>query len=415
MSRFLTSLSQSRALLRDFVSRDLRARYVGSTMGFFWSVIFPLINLFVFLFVFRIILGTRWGDEQGAIEVSLVMLAGIMVWTGFAEAISRSTGAVVANANLVQKVVFPSAVLPTYITVSAFVNMSLGLPIVIGTVLWFGHLSSPKAGLEVSAGIAQNGIYEGYELNEEVTAWPRFHIALERAWKEPKTFQIEYGGTATRGVDYLAEYDELTIPAGTARSFVPIIPLRDNVIEGDETVVIRVVDSDGMELFADAATFQIHDNQYEDPAELTRDLGHDTAAYVSPTADQYHNLSLGLPLLTVPFLLALLAVATVGIGAFFAAFNLYWRDTTHLISVALLMWMFGTPIFYPDFLIPEGFRWMLMLNPMHWFIDMFRDVTLFAQWPDLKMLGLFTAFAAGIFWLGTRFFSKHEPQFADLI
>ena len=41
MTRLVATLTEHRTLLRDFVRRDLRARYVGSSMGFFWSIIFP--------------------------------------------------------------------------------------------------------------------------------------------------------------------------------------------------------------------------------------------------------------------------------------------------------------------------------------------------------------------------------------
>ena len=50
MLTVLRSLVANRRLLLDFVLRDLRARYVGSSMGFFWSVIFPIVNLLVYHF-----------------------------------------------------------------------------------------------------------------------------------------------------------------------------------------------------------------------------------------------------------------------------------------------------------------------------------------------------------------------------
>ena len=145
MFELLRSLVRHRRLLKDFVVRDLKARYVGSTMGFFWSVVFPIINLFVYMFVFRLVLNARWSDSQGALEVAIVMLAGIVVWSAFAETISRSTNTLVDNANLIQKVVFPAEVLPTYLTISSLINMCIGLPVVMGAVLWFGHLSPPAA------------------------------------------------------------------------------------------------------------------------------------------------------------------------------------------------------------------------------------------------------------------------------
>ena len=244
-----TVLLENRTLLRDFVMRDLKARYVGSSMGFFWSVIFPLINLCVFTFVFRIILKTRWSDEQGALEVALVMLAGIIVWTAFAESVSRCTNCLVDNANLLQKVVFPAAVFPAYITTSAILNMCIGLPIVLGAVVWFGYLSEPTAALERQNEYEQVG--EAFEpvKNEAgvVTLnWPRVFVSLERGWRVPTTFKLAYGGTATRGVDYLAVHDEVVLPAGSARLYIPIIPLRDALDdEGPETIEISVTDPGG--------------------------------------------------------------------------------------------------------------------------------------------------------------------------
>jgi len=127
----LRSLFKHRRLVRNFVMRDLRARYVGSTMGFFWSVIFPIVNLFVFMFVFRLLLNTRFGADMGPKQTAIFMLAGILVWSAFAETLSRATNCLVENANLVQKVVFPSEILPVNLALSSVVNMLIGLPIVL--------------------------------------------------------------------------------------------------------------------------------------------------------------------------------------------------------------------------------------------------------------------------------------------
>lgn len=413
MTGILRSIASSRALLRDFVVRDLRSRYVGSSMGFFWSVIFPLINLVTFMFVFRLVLATRWSDDQGALEVSIVMLTGIIVWTGFAEAISRSTACIVDNANLVQKVVFPSAVFPAYITVSALANMCLGLPIVIGATLYFGHLSTPGVGLDLEPA-AKGGVWEARAPSEAEPDWPHAFLALDRAWRQPTTVALEWSGTATRGEDYLAPHDVVEIPAGSARLYLPIIPLRDDVDEGTETVVVRITDAGGRDINVDSVTFDLNDSELE-PAALAEEFDRDATPYTSRDSTDHHPLALGLPLLMLPVLIALLAIATVGIGAFFAAFNLYWRDTTHLIGVGLLMWMFGTPIFYPAGLVPAEFQFMLALNPMHWFIEMFRDVTIFALWPDPVHLVSFAVFAAIAFLLGGRFFQRHQPRFPDLL
>ncbi|QDV09491.1 ABC-2 type transporter [Planctomycetes bacterium Poly30] len=423
MPRPFSSLFENRTLLRDFVVRDLKARYVGSSMGFFWSVIFPLINLCVFTFVFRIILKTRWSDEQGALEVALVMLAGIIVWTAFAESVSRCTNCLVDNSNLLQKVVFPASVFPAYITTSAILNMCIGLPIVLAAVVWFGYLSPPTAMLE-----RQNeyeAVGEAFEpvLNEEgavVLTWPRVFVSLERAWRTPTTFQLEYGGTATRGVDYLALHDEVVLPPGSARLYIPIIPLRDALNdEGDETIEIRVTDSGGREMVPgkDAVLITLTESALPQ-AEIDKDTGAHgaTGVYTSADSSRHHALALGPSLIMLPVLLALLALYTVGLSSFLAAFNLFWRDTFHLVGVGLTVWMFATPIFYPAHMVQKaGMGWILNLNPMYWFVEMFREVTLFGIWPSLGYLFPFAAVAAVTYWIGLRFFKKHEPSFPDLL
>lgn len=146
MLTLFRSLIANRTLLRDFVRRDLRSRYVGSAMGFFWSVVLPVVNLFVFMFVFRLVLKARWGDpgadatypgDGSPGETALVMLAGILAWSAFAETMSRGTNALVENANLIKKVVFPSEILQPYLTFSSIVNMLIGIPIVLGGVIVF--------------------------------------------------------------------------------------------------------------------------------------------------------------------------------------------------------------------------------------------------------------------------------------
>jgi ABC-type polysaccharide/polyol phosphate export permease len=121
----------------DFVSRDLRSRYAGSSLGFFWSVVQPLANLAVYMFVFNVVIRARWSDSMTSAEVSLVMLTGFLAWATHAETLARSTTCVQDNSNLIQKVVFPAEVLPTYLSLSAMVSLLVGLPIILAAMLLY--------------------------------------------------------------------------------------------------------------------------------------------------------------------------------------------------------------------------------------------------------------------------------------
>jgi ABC-type polysaccharide/polyol phosphate export permease len=152
--KLFRSLLGNQRLLRELVLRDLKARYVGSSMGFFWSVIYPILNLFVYTFVFRVILSVRFGDRSSIKDVAIWMLAGIVVWAAFSETISRSTNCLVENANLIQKVVFPSAVLPLSLTISSLVNMLIGLPVVLMGVVFFGYIAPSQGQIDATEGPA---------------------------------------------------------------------------------------------------------------------------------------------------------------------------------------------------------------------------------------------------------------------
>ena len=286
MISFLRTVSQNRKLLANFVVRDLRARYVGSSMGFFWSVIFPIINLIIFTFVFKVILNARWADHQNGETVAMIMLVGIVVWAAFAESMSRSTNCLIENSNLIQKVVFPSEILPAFMVISSLINMVISLPVIF-------------IGMAVM-----------------IYIFPETH------------------------------------PEALAR----------------------------MEAAGD---------------------------------DGFH---FGLPLIFLPVLIGLQAIFTTGLGLFFAAFNLYWRDTFHLMGVALTVWMFTTPIFYPALAVErEGFGFLLILNPMHWLIDLYREVVLYGHWPDFALMGLMLVTSCVVLTLGATFFQRQKHRFPDLL
>ena len=56
----LAALFRYRGLIQSLVARELKARYRGSVLGFFWSFINPLMLLLVYSFVFKYIMPATW-------------------------------------------------------------------------------------------------------------------------------------------------------------------------------------------------------------------------------------------------------------------------------------------------------------------------------------------------------------------
>lgn len=131
-----------RDLIRQFTWRLFVARYRGTTLGLLWSIIFPLTQLAVFVFVFTNVFKMRsWeGDNlAGAPQFSVILFCGMVVYAIFSESVVRSTGLVVENPNFVKKVVFPIEVLAVASLGSSVIYAASGLAIVLVGALLFGH------------------------------------------------------------------------------------------------------------------------------------------------------------------------------------------------------------------------------------------------------------------------------------
>jgi lipopolysaccharide transport system permease protein len=121
-----------RSLIRSFVVRDLRVRYVGSFMGLFWSVIHPIVLLISYTFVFSKIFGIRLRPEDtGTTSFALFLFCSILPWLYFQDTLQRSSTIIIDNANLVTKTLFPSEILPLTVLLSGFINHLIGFAILL--------------------------------------------------------------------------------------------------------------------------------------------------------------------------------------------------------------------------------------------------------------------------------------------
>lgn len=129
---FETQITSNTRLLRAFVARDLRARYVGSSLGVFWSVIHPLLILALYILVFStIVRGGRFQVHGQVAGYALFLCPAIIAWSWFNETLVGACNAVTGNGTLIKKVVFPSAILPLTPLVAGLVPFGVGMAAVL--------------------------------------------------------------------------------------------------------------------------------------------------------------------------------------------------------------------------------------------------------------------------------------------
>lgn len=122
-------------LLRTLVRRDLEARYKGSVLGNLWPLLNQLSQLLIYTYVFSIVLQVKLSlkgvEGDSSLVFGLWLFAGLVPWIAFTGGLMASANSVVAQPNLVKKVVFPLALLPLVPVLTAFVESMFGLGLLI--------------------------------------------------------------------------------------------------------------------------------------------------------------------------------------------------------------------------------------------------------------------------------------------
>ena len=120
-------------MIFSLVRRDLKGRYKGSALGFFWTFLNPLLQLVVYTFVFSVIMRSNVEDYYLHLFVALVP------WLFFNMSVSEGCSCIRSQQDLVKKIYFPREVLPIAYVTSQFINMLLSFVVVLVVVLISGR------------------------------------------------------------------------------------------------------------------------------------------------------------------------------------------------------------------------------------------------------------------------------------
>ena len=170
--RPLWELPRRADLVVPLVRRELAARYRGSALGLAWAVLTPVVMIAIFTFVFAGVFGARFGATGSAWDYALYLFCGLLPWTAFQDSLQAASGVVVANANLVKRVVFPLETLPVAQTLAALVVQVAGTLVLVAaalvlrgelhaSALWLPALVAPQLLLTLGAAwlVASLGVF----------------------------------------------------------------------------------------------------------------------------------------------------------------------------------------------------------------------------------------------------------------
>ncbi len=108
-------------------------------------------------------------------------------------------------------------------------------------------------------------------------------------------------------------------------------------------------------------------------------------------------------ILFLPISLVFVAAFALGVGLLISAWAIYFPDVAEMYSVALLAWMYLTPIIYPIDIVPESYRfWFFHLNPMYYMVELFRQPVYYGALPAPLLLlacAVISLVTLGIGWI----------------
>jgi len=132
-AHYWRDLWRYRELLGFLAWRDIQVRYKQTVLGAAWALLQPAITLVVFTYVF----GRLAHMPSGDVPYPLLVMAGLLPWQLFANALSNASGSLVSNTHLISKVYFPRLVVPLSALAVALIDFLIVALLYVGLSAWF--------------------------------------------------------------------------------------------------------------------------------------------------------------------------------------------------------------------------------------------------------------------------------------
>ena len=129
--------------------------------------------------------------------------------------------------------------------------------------------------------------------------------------------------------------------------------------------------------------------------------------------------NVALSFLVVPFLICLVLMFSLGLGLIVACLHIQFRDTEHLVNIALTLLFFTTPVLYPLSLVPHeiwnGFpiKDVIEMNPLTTFVEEVRGSLYLLDSPSLSSLIQLTIISVAFFYVGLFFFNRRAGRIGE--
>ena len=120
-------------------------------------------------------------------------------------------------------------------------------------------------------------------------------------------------------------------------------------------------------------------------------------------------------ILLTPLVFMQAAFWCLGLSWMLAAAGVFVRDLQQAVPFVLQILLFATPICYPASAVPEAFRAVVLINPLAFLVETFRNLALWGIAPPWKLFFAWTVASALFAYVGLLLFRRLRNTFADVL
>ncbi len=122
------------SFILEITKRDFKERFAGSVLGSAWAIIWPLVNLFIYLIIFGKLMGARLPGSSDMNAYGIYLAAGLIPWACFSATISRSASVFLEKKSIITKI---NTSLPSLLI---HINLSETITYLVSLIILFVYL-----------------------------------------------------------------------------------------------------------------------------------------------------------------------------------------------------------------------------------------------------------------------------------
>ena len=102
------------------IKNDLSQKYSGSFVGGYWSLLAPLLQVSVYVFLFSIVFKIKLGGTSSPVAYAIFCLSGLGAWFSIQEAVLSCSSCLSKNSSIIKNISFPTYIFSVSTVICSF-------------------------------------------------------------------------------------------------------------------------------------------------------------------------------------------------------------------------------------------------------------------------------------------------------